>query len=720
MIPATVFFLCGFGAVIAQTLLVRELLVVFQGNELTLGLVLSQWLLGVALGSWAAGRPAWRERVPPAAGLMVLILAGALWFPLAVASARLLRGWLSAFPGQGFGLGLAWLAGGALMLPLSVFVGAQFAAGVRWLESAPAAASRVYIWEALGYLAGGILYTFALVPWLGSLAMSGWVAVAASVGALLVARRKSSRWLGAALSVLLAGLTLAWSGPLDTWSLDQQYRGWTLRTVQNSPYGQLAVADRAGERTFLFQGQPGLTLPHPDSGQSEIFIGLPWLCHPAPRHVLLLGGGGAYLPLLLEHPLTKLAYVETDPWLLRLLDRYWVSGLANPFRDPRLEVRPEDGRRYVSRTRERFDLIYAAVPYPLTLAQNRYFTREFFSQARAALAPNGWLALALPGSLVYLDADWAELLKIVRTTLEDVFPNVWVLPGETTLFLAWQGREWPTPGQLRERLLASPGRYRLLSPAYLAYRLDPEKQVWLEEQLARAESGARLNRDGQPAALVAGLLHWQTVFAPKAARVYDRLRRYLWLLWPLLILWLLLGRASVPATAAASGCAAMGMQMLSLWSVQAASGALYGWLGLVSGLFMAGLALGALATRAGLRRWQPALALLGSEALFAAWILGWLLALRLGSLGLPACLLFSAGSGWLLGAQFPLLVAQSGRPGNVYSADTLGGWLAAIGIGALLIPVWGWDLTLLALAAVKLATLKAWGLAGVEQRLAGH
>ncbi|MEW6517663.1 MAG: hypothetical protein AB1439_12255 [candidate division FCPU426 bacterium] len=721
MIPAIVFFICGLGAVISQTVLLRELLVVFQGNELTLGVLLSQWLLGTALGSWLAGRRAWQRRLPAGPGLLLPILAAALWFPAAILIARLWREGLGVLPGQGLGLGQAWLAGTALLLPQAVLTGLQFSAGVRWLDTRQSEGSgaRVYVWEALGYALGGVVFTFVLASGPGSLATAGWLAAVSGLAAALVAQPRQGRWPALALALLLAAMTLAWARPLESWSLGRQHRGWDLRAVQNSPYSRLAVADRKGERTFLFQGQPGLTLPYPDLEQAEIFTGIPWLCQPAPRRVLLLGGSGAFLPELLEHPLSALTYVELDPWFLKLLERYWLPEPATLFRDPRLEIRPEDGRRFLAETRERFDLIYAAAPFPLTLGQNRYFTREFFEQARAVLAPSGWLALALPGSLVYLDPDWAELLSIIRATLQDVFPNVWLLPGETNLLLAWQGQAWPTPDELRQRLLDSPVRYQLLSPAYLAYRLDPEKQVWLEDQLSRAEGDGRSNEDYRPTALVAGLLHWQAVFAPGAGRFYHRLRRYLWLLWPLLLGWLLLGRAEPRATAAASGCTAMGLQMLSLWSLQTASGALYGWLGLLSGLFMAGAALGAFAGRSGAKRFPLVSALLASEALFAFWIAAWWLVLRLHGLNTPACLLFSAGSGWLLGAQFPLLAGRASGSGaaGIYAADALGGWLAAGLVGSLLIPVWGWELTLLALGAVKLATLKGWVLAEVERKL---
>jgi len=59
--------LIGFTAVIAQVLLMRELMVAFGGNELSLGLMLANWLLWTALGS-RSGRggwwPHWRRSAP--------------------------------------------------------------------------------------------------------------------------------------------------------------------------------------------------------------------------------------------------------------------------------------------------------------------------------------------------------------------------------------------------------------------------------------------------------------------------------------------------------------------------------------------------------------------------------------------------------------------------------------------------------------------------------
>jgi len=48
----------GFAAVIAQILLLRELVTVFNGNELTYGISLMIWLAATSLGSFLAGKTA--------------------------------------------------------------------------------------------------------------------------------------------------------------------------------------------------------------------------------------------------------------------------------------------------------------------------------------------------------------------------------------------------------------------------------------------------------------------------------------------------------------------------------------------------------------------------------------------------------------------------------------------------------------------------------------
>ena len=84
-----VLVLIGFTAVTAQIVLMRELLVLFSGAEISLGLMLASWLLWTAAGSGILGRytPAIRNAL-----LATLDILIALALPLTILAARVAKG----------------------------------------------------------------------------------------------------------------------------------------------------------------------------------------------------------------------------------------------------------------------------------------------------------------------------------------------------------------------------------------------------------------------------------------------------------------------------------------------------------------------------------------------------------------------------------------------------------------------------------------------------
>ena len=52
----------GASGLIAQLLLLRELLITFLNNELTIGIILANWLILEAAGSWLVGSSKEQER----------------------------------------------------------------------------------------------------------------------------------------------------------------------------------------------------------------------------------------------------------------------------------------------------------------------------------------------------------------------------------------------------------------------------------------------------------------------------------------------------------------------------------------------------------------------------------------------------------------------------------------------------------------------------------
>jgi spermidine synthase len=90
----------GFTSIIAQIVLMRELVATFYGNELLFGLVLMAWLAWVAVGAWGLARLAAQARLELGTRAFGagLILAGLLLL-LQIALVRDVRTLLGVTPG---------------------------------------------------------------------------------------------------------------------------------------------------------------------------------------------------------------------------------------------------------------------------------------------------------------------------------------------------------------------------------------------------------------------------------------------------------------------------------------------------------------------------------------------------------------------------------------------------------------------------------------------
>ena len=81
-------FLIGFAAIVGQIILIRELLVVFYGNELSTAIILASWLIWTSLGSATLGRIS--DAIPNKQRVFALIqLLLSLLLPMSILAVRL-------------------------------------------------------------------------------------------------------------------------------------------------------------------------------------------------------------------------------------------------------------------------------------------------------------------------------------------------------------------------------------------------------------------------------------------------------------------------------------------------------------------------------------------------------------------------------------------------------------------------------------------------------
>ncbi len=134
------------------------------------------------------------------------------------------------------------------------------------------------------------------------------------------------------------------------------------------------------------------------------------------ERVLVVGAGnGNDVSIALQQGAARVDAVEIDPELMRIGVRFHPE---RPYADPRVRRFIDDGRAFLERSDDRYDLIVFALPDSLTLLSGQsavrlesyLFTREAFQAAADHLAPDGaftiynfyrerWLADRLAGTL---------------------------------------------------------------------------------------------------------------------------------------------------------------------------------------------------------------------------------------------------------------------------------------------------------------------------------
>ncbi len=755
------FLLMGFTFTVTQGLLIRELLVAFFGNELSIGLILGNWLILEALGSGLLGRLAARWGDKPSSFALLQVLF-ALFLPLCLYATYVSRSIVGAIPGEGIGLPPIFWSTFIILTPLALVDGAMFSFGCRAFASLTGretpSIGRVYVYEALGAIAGGLIFTFLFIPFLSSLRIALLLAGLnlLSAALILVASDKLNKrrlllristFLVLLLTVMDFGFLLSISAErVQRWAVGRQWAGLDVIYSENSVYGNVAVVKLESQYTFYVDGIPVLTAPVPDVFMSEEIVHLPMLFIPQQSSALVLSGGlGGVLNELAKYPLRGIDYAELDPLLIEAVERFPTPLTLNEMSDPRLNVEYIDGRLLVNRASSdptlEYDLVIVNLPYPSTLQLNRYYTVEFFQMVRDILSEDGILVISSPGSLSYLSEELRDLNNMTYRTLRSVFSHVRPIPGDLTLWLASTSEELtivPLVDTLVKRWEDRALEVRLLSVPYIRLRLGQMYQDWLWSSLNEGNGMdlTLVNRDLHPVGLYYGLSYWHALFSPQLTGLFTFLRQLnlgvliLIIAGTSLILSVIVGltgrgdRAVIPIVIAVTGFSGMTIDIVMIFAFQSLYGYVYHWIGLFITAFMAGLSLGGfLMTRSlgGIAKEKRTL-----MRLELAMVLFWIVvpvilnnlyanfsSAQLSGWARGLLLLLNAVGGFLVGSQFPLankMLLQGrekvkGSAGILYASDLVGAFWGSIVVSVVLIPVMGMTRTCLLAGVLKLGSL---------------
>jgi spermidine synthase len=738
----------GFSGIVGQMLLLREMLIVFSGNELSIGIIFANWLVLEAFGSFFVGRRAERSRNPRAAYAGMTILFS-LSLPAMVYVVRVLRNLLGLSIGEGIGIAPVLCSSFLILLPVSVFHGALFTFGCRMYASLSTSdagsVGRAYVYETLGTIAGGIAWTYFLIPHFHSFDTAFWLAAANFLVCVLLlfphsrgAPPAAGRLAILSLLLFLSSISAILSGTserLHRHSIRAQWAPLNPLHYQNSRYSNLCVVETEGHYTFFTDGTPHIETPVPDIAFVEEFVHIPMLAHPDPQRILVISGGaGGVISEALKHrPVKLLEYAELDPVLLELVRKFPTPLTERELNDDRVNILHVDGRLLLKTSEAGCDVLFVGLRDLSDLQTNRFFTREFFSLAQRKLNESGILVFTLPGSLTYLSDELRDLNASVFNAVKSVFPYVRGIPGDgSNLFLASSSDDiflFDAP-RFAERATERGLRTDALVPRHIENKLHPGWTGWFGDFVR--EGTRNINRDFRPLGVFYTVSHWNAIFTPALRAPFRWFERTP----PGMLLALSLagvaciavfrairrkpGSSGIPFAVGATGFAGMMFDLALIFVFQALYGYVFAWIGLLVTSFMTGSAFGAmLATRALHRIKDDMRCFLALELA----IIAFTLLLPLVFLGLqpflenPAVFLsmrfvilfLSFVGGLLTSAQFPLAnriyLRKNGdlsrTAGLFYGSDLLGGWCGGLLVGVLFLPVLGLTGTCVATALLK-------------------
>ncbi len=746
-------FMTGLGGMIAQIILLRDLLISFLGNELTLGIILANWLVLVAIGSFLIGQTV--EKVERKIEIFValqLLFSAAL--PFAIFLGRSFKNILLPTPGEALGFISIFYSSLLILLPVSLPYGALFTYGCKlysqYTQEDASSIGKVYLIETFGFITGGLLMTFLLIQYFNSFEIAFMISLTmASISVFLIPPRPRSslfnfRNILCPIAVFLALLFIYFlmtpsAKQIHSFSIRSRWRNLNVIHSENSIYGNITVTKRGEQYSFFTDGVPSITTPVPDIAFIEDFVHFPMLFHEKPETVLTLGGGaGGMIHEILKYPVTRLDYVELDPLLIKLVQKFPTPLTQSEFSDRRVKIHYTDGRLFVQRTQDPFDIIFIGLPAPQTLQTNRLFTAEFFSTAKTKMNPNGIIVLTLPGSLTYISPELRDLNGCILDTLKSVYRHVRIIPGDVNLYLASDSEklEQVTAKEMSERLERQKIRTSLFTKRYIEYRLD---ERWLKWFLQSKEGRKiRLNSDFLPSGVFFTLAHWNSLFSPYLTLIFRWFEglSFIFITVFIVIVTLLLAvfmikmpnfsGQSLTYSIFTTGLTGMIFSLAILFTFQTLYGYLYHQIGLLVAALMAGIAVGSFYITHQLDRMKEDSRLfLKTEVLIILYstLLPFVFLVPSHYIENKAIyfllyltfFLMSFFSGMFIGLQFPLAAkiymgfhkkqgALGQTAGLLYGADLFGGFFGGLLGGVLFLPVLGLKETCLMMAMIKISS----------------
>ena len=426
-----VYAISGFCALAYEVLWTRVLVFFIGRSNHAFAVMLTTFLLALALGSFLYARLLSRSGNPLRLLAFIETLIGIFALLSLWAFSRLgnLTEYLYGLLGNGwYALLVARYAGSFLVMFIpTLLIGFTFPLVNRlYAEDAGALGRSVgttYALNTVGCILGSFMAGFVLIPTMGitkSIVLIGLLNAALGTVLAVVGMRKARRAVGtlavtSAALVAVAVLAATSSGII----LQRVNRGDTLRYYHEGTSSTVAVVSNdAGYNDLLVNGIYEVPTDYGALRTFHMLGALPLLLHHDAENALVLCfGAGITTGAVARHGLDRIDAVELSREVVAA-NTYFTAENQAVLSDPSVHLTVNDGRNFLLQTTARYDVIISDATHPDSGDSWVLYTREFYELCRARLNPRGIMTQWLPMHAL-APIDYKTILK----TFQSVFPQ---------------------------------------------------------------------------------------------------------------------------------------------------------------------------------------------------------------------------------------------------------------------------------------------------------
>ncbi len=422
------------GAALAYEVIYTKVLVFSLGATAhAFSVMLTTFLIGLALGSSIASRLVDKLRKPSETfGLIeILIGASALGSLFLLSRLDVTHEYLALRDAGGniFKLrGADFLQASLIMLVPSTLMGATFPTVTRIYTKKNRIASsvgKIYFFNTIGAVAGSLLAGFVLVPALGSarslaLVASFNVAIGIFLFSCTASRRTWSSAAIASLAVMLA-ITYVIKPSILSKTFNIKEKGSELLYFKESVSGTVTVHRYPDYDLLAIDGVNVAGTSDMLRVTQKLQGHLPILLANAKNKIVHIGfGSGETLRILTLHKAKRIDGIEICKDVISVAKRFFAALNQNVFDRPEVNIIIMDGKNFVLLSKDTYDVIMTDSIYPGTGGASSLYTYDHFKAVSDKLNTGGIASCWLPLDLSPQD------LRIALKAFSDVFPNMTV------------------------------------------------------------------------------------------------------------------------------------------------------------------------------------------------------------------------------------------------------------------------------------------------------